>query len=122
VNSYVKPGDWILLGLSGLLVCALALHAWRSPAGDHVIVRAGGKVFAEISLARDGLIQVPGPLGQTSVELARHRVRIARDPGPRQFCVKQGWLSQAGQAALCLPNQVSVEINGASRIYDSLNY
>ena len=64
----------------------------------------------------------PGPLGQTSVEVARHRVRVLRDPGPRQLCVKQGWLSQAGQAALCLPNQVSVEITGASRIYDSLNY
>lgn len=122
MSTWVKPGDWALLGLFGVLVCALALHAWWSPAGDHVIVRAGGKVFAEISLARDGLIQVPGPLGQTSVEVARHRVRIAHDPGPRQLCVKQGWLSRAGQAALCLPNQVSVEITGATRIYDSLNY
>jgi hypothetical protein len=122
MSAYVKPGDWALLGLTSLLVCVLALHAWLAPRGDQVVVRAGGKVFAQLNLARDGLIQVPGPLGQTSVEVARHRVRIARDPGPRQLCVKQGWLSQAGQAALCLPNQVSVEITGASRIYDSLNY
>jgi len=122
MSAYVKPGDWALLGLTSLLVCVLALHVWMSPRGDQVVVRAGGKVFAEVNLDRDGLMQVPGPLGQTSVEVARHRVRIARDPGPRQLCVKQGWLSQAGQAALCLPNQVSVEITGASRIYDSLNY
>jgi hypothetical protein len=122
MSAYLKPGDWALLGLASLLVCALALHAWTGPGGDHVIVRAGGKIFAELNLARDGLVQVPGPLGQTRVEVARHRVRIASDPGPRQFCVKQGWLSQAGQAALCLPNQVSVEITGANRSYDSLNY
>ena len=121
-SAYLKAGDWALLGLASVLVCMLVLHAWLGPRGDHVVVRAGGKVFAEFNLARDGLIQVPGPLGQTSVEVARHRVRIVRDPGPRQLCVKQGWLSQAGQAALCLPNQVSVEITGASRSYDSLNY
>ncbi len=122
MSAYLKPGDWAVLGAASLMVCMLALHAWLRPRGDHVIVRAGGKVFAEFNLARDGLIKVPGPLGQTRVEVARHQVRIASDPSPRQLCVKQGWLSRAGQAALCLPNQVSVEIAGASRSYDSLNY
>jgi len=122
MSAYLKPGDWILLSVASLLVCMLALRMWMRPGGDHVIVRAGGKIFAEFNLAREGLIRVPGPLGQTRVEVAGHRVRIASDPGPRQLCVKQGWLSQAGQAALCLPNQVSVEITGASRSYDSLNY
>lgn len=122
MNAYFKTGDWVLFGSASVLVCALVVHAWLSPAGERAVVRSGGKVFAELNLARDGLLQVPGPLGTTLVEIARHRVRIARDPSPRQLCVRQGWLSQAGQAALCLPNQVSVEITGANRAYDSLNY
>lgn len=122
MKSHFKTGDWVLLGVASLLVGVLAIQAWMSPKGDHAIIRAGGKVFAELNLARDGLLKVPGPLGTTQVEIARQRIRVASDPGPRQLCVKQGWLNKAGQAALCLPNQVSVEITGASRSYDSLNY
>lgn len=122
MTDYLKPGDWALLALASALVCALVIRSWTSPGGERAVVRAGGKVFTELNLSRDGLLKVPGPLGLTRVEIARHQVRIASDPGPRQICVKQGWLSRVGQAALCLPNQVSVEIAGASQPYDSLNY
>ncbi|MDA0190732.1 MAG: NusG domain II-containing protein, partial [Proteobacteria bacterium] len=44
------------------------------------------------------------------------------DPGPRQYCVRQGWLSRPGQIAICAPNEVSVEVRGAKEAYDSLNY
>ncbi|MEQ1673721.1 MAG: NusG domain II-containing protein, partial [Candidatus Nitrotoga sp.] len=37
-------------------------------------------------------------------------------------CVQQGWLKQAGEIALCLPNQVSVELSNGKSSYDSLNY
>jgi hypothetical protein len=122
MNAYIKLGDWALLGIVSVLVCALAIHSWTSPGGERAVVRAGGKVFTELNLSRDGLLKVPGPLGLTRVEVVQHQVRIASDPSPRQICVKQGWLSRVGQAALCLPNQVSVEITGTSRPYDSLNY
>jgi hypothetical protein len=56
------------------------------------------------------------------VEVSKHRARIAADPSPRQHCVKQGWLERAGEIALCLPNQVSIEIAGGVKRYDSLNY
>jgi hypothetical protein len=36
--------------------------------------------------------------------------------------VRRGWLTQAGDVALCLPNQVSVEIRGRAAAYDSLGY
>jgi hypothetical protein len=74
------------------------------------------------NLTKDSTVNVPGPLGSTLVEISHHQIRVARDPGPRQICVKQGWFSRAGQAVLCLPNQVSVEIAGAAHLYDTLNY
>jgi len=36
--------------------------------------------------------------------------------------VRQGWLEQAGEVAVCLPNEVSVELAGSRKKYDSLNY
>jgi hypothetical protein len=47
---------------------------------------------------------------------------VAADPSPRQLCVKKGWLTLSGQAALCLPNQVSLEIRGRTPTYDTLGY
>ncbi|HNI72069.1 MAG TPA: NusG domain II-containing protein, partial [Accumulibacter sp.] len=44
------------------------------------------------------------------------------DPGPRQYCVRQGWLSRAGEIAICAANQISIEIRGAKQPYDSLAY
>ena len=103
-------------------VAALAVSAWSGGAGDTVVIRAAGKVVETATLARARTFAVPGPLGTTQVEIAPGRARVAADPSPRQLCVKQGWLSRAGEAALCLPNQVSVEIRGRDPAYDTLGY
>lgn len=122
MNEHLKPGDW-LVALGGLtLVASLFLMLWGHAAGTVLIIRSGGKVVAQSDLARNRNFEIKGPLGITVVSVVNRRVRIARDPSPRQYCVKQGWLSHAGEAALCLPNQVSVELAGAIKRYDSLSY
>jgi hypothetical protein len=118
----VKPGDW-LVAVAGLaLVAGLFLTLWSSEAGTRLIIRSGGKVVVESDLSKNRQFEIEGPLGTTRVTVENRRVRIARDPSPRQYCVKQGWLSHAGESALCLPNQVSVELAGAAKAYDSLSY
>lgn len=118
----IKSGDWAVLALGLLAVLALAAHYWMSPGGERLIIKRGGDVFLTASLAHAFSVNVPGPLGVTQVEVADHRARVRSDPGPRQLCVHQGWISHEGEAAICLPNQVSVEIVGRVRRYDSLNY
>jgi hypothetical protein len=103
-------------------VASLFSLLWGSGSGTAVIIRSGGKVVTETSLDRDRDFEIQGPLGTTLIQVENRRVRIARDPSPRQYCVKQGWLSQAGEAALCLPNQVAIELVGAIKHYDSLAY
>jgi hypothetical protein len=67
-------------------------------------------------------IEVPGPLGISMITIEKRKARITYDPSPRQYCVRQGWLQQAGEIAICLPNEVSVELTGSEKRYDSLNY
>lgn len=122
MRDVFKPGDWFTLLLGGAVVVALAMHFWGGAQGDTLLVRAKGKLVEEASLRTPRILTVTGPLGDTLIEIQPGRARIARDPSPRQLCVKQGWLSRAGEAALCLPNQVSVEIRGAVRAYDSIAY
>jgi len=118
----LRAGDvGVLLAGAGLVV-ALTLWAWGGGKGDTVIIRAAGRVIETTSLSQPHRLNVNGPLGITRIEIEPGRARIAADPSPRQLCVKQGWLTQSGQAALCLPNQVSLEIRGHSNAYDTLGY
>jgi hypothetical protein len=119
---HIKPGDWLTLLLGGTFVVVLTLKLWNGDLADKAIIRSGGKVFREVSLSRDQKIEVPGPLGVSIVSIRDRKARIASDPSPRQYCVRQGWLQQAGEIAICLPNQVSVELAGSRKKYDSLNY
>jgi len=120
--TLLRPGDFLLLTAGGFVVVGLALFSWGGGRGDTAIIRVAGQVVETSSLARARLVSVNGPLGMTQIEIQPGRARVASDPSPRQLCVKRGWLSQAGDAALCLPNQVSVEIRGRSAAYDTLGY
>lgn len=115
----IRPGDFLVLGAA---IAAIPWLAQNGGEADTVVIRAGGNVFATASLTRNQRLEVPGPLGISVVEIANGKVRVAEDPGPRQLCVHQGWLERAGESALCLPNQISIELTGPSRRYDSLNY
>ncbi len=120
--NLIKPGDWLVFTAALFLTAWLAATLWRGGAADKAIIRAGGKVFREVSLSRDQSIEVQGPLGVSTIAIHNRQARIASDPSPRQYCVRQGWLKQAGEIAVCLPNQVSVELAGSVKRYDSLNY
>jgi hypothetical protein len=119
---YLKPGDYLTL-LAGVLFSVwISLLVWSGGIADTALIRSGGKVFREVPLARDQQIEVPGPLGTSIITIEKRRARISSDPSPRQYCVRQGWLQRTGEIAVCLPNQVSVELTGGEKKYDSLNY
>jgi hypothetical protein len=122
LRHFIKLGDWLTLLFASAGVVVLTLTFWNGALAEKVVIRSGGKIFREVSLSQDQEIAVTGPLGISIIAIQKRRVRIASDPSPRQYCVRQGWLQQAGEVALCLPNQISVELVGSKKQYDSLSY
>ena len=117
-----RPGDWLIIVLSGLM-CAVAFPvSWNGGIADKAVIRREGEIFAVLDLSRNRQIDVPGPLGTTAIAVQKHRVRVISDPGTHQYCVRQGWLERTGEIAICAPNQVSIQIVGRQDPYDSLNY
>jgi len=113
----LRAGDALVLAS-----VAVALGMLWSRTGVHndgVVIRAGNAVFLATDLRLDRTVAVPGPLGETLVEIRAGQVRVLADPGPRQLCVRQGWLAP-GASAVCLPNRVIVERGHSG--YDSINY
>jgi len=121
-HSHIKPGDYLTLLGGVAFTIWVTVAVWSGGIADTALIRSGGKVFKEVPLSRDQQIEVPGPLGVSIVTIEKRRARISSDPSPRQYCVRQGWLQQAGEIAICLPNEVSVELTGGEKKYDSLNY
>lgn len=123
-KNFPRPltGDWLVMGIGCIVVAVLFATLCRNEPAGKLRIRAGDRVFATLSLDQQRTLQVPGPLGISTILIDRGRARVASDPGRHQYCVKQGWLSKAGQVAMCLPNQVSLELLGSEKSYDSLNY
>lgn len=122
LRSLIRPGDWLVVLLTAAAVAASFPLLYRGGPAEKAVVRAGGKVVAQLPLNGSHRLEVPGPLGLTRIEVEPGRARVAADPGPRQYCVKQGWLTRANAVALCAPNQVSLALVGADPAYDTLNY
>ena len=118
----IRPGDWLVM-LAGALATGTAIaHFWQGGPAERAVIRQAGAVFAEVDLRGRRQISVPGPLGDTLIAVEPGRVRVLSDPGPRQYCVRQGWLLRPGEIAIWAPNRVSVQIAGRTRVYDSLSY
>lgn len=116
------PGDWLVIVISLGLVIWLFQTFWQNAPATKLRIRSGNSIYATLSLNQIRSINIAGPLGVSRVLVDHGRARVASDPGPRQYCVRQGWLTHAGEVAMCLPNQVSIELLGAEKAYDSLSY
>ena len=120
--SLLRPGDWLVVLAGAALVGMSFPRFWQGGSADRAIVRQEGRVFAEVDLKKRQQLTVPGPLGSTLIDIEPGRARVTADPGPRQYCVRQGWLMRPGEIAICAPNRVSLQIAGRTRVYDSLSY
>jgi hypothetical protein len=118
----LRPGDWatILLGLASVVAAFPLL--WAGGKAERAVIRLDGRVVAEYPLTMPHRHAVQGPLGATLIEIAPGRARVLSDPGPRQYCVQQGWLTRPNAIAICAPNHVSLSLSGRDPSHDSINY
>lgn len=122
LKSLLRPGDVLVLlaGLTGWAILAASL--WQSGPAAEVQLRRDGVLVAAYPLNEDRTVRIEGALGTTVVRIESKRARVVSDPGPRQYCVKQGWLSRPGEMALCAPNHVSLSLTGGRPSYESMAY
>ncbi|MFZ9646056.1 MAG: NusG domain II-containing protein [Fluviibacter sp.] len=122
IQKLLKPGDALILlaGIAGWAVLTLSL--WQSGPAAQAQVRRDGVLVAAYPLSEDRTVSVVGPLGTTMIRIESGRARVVSDPGPRQYCVRQGWLTRPGEMALCAPNHISLTLTGGQATYESMAY
>lgn len=114
-NKALRGGDFILIALVLLLAAAVAAPYLLAPSRTlYCEVQQDGALVRRVRLAdgyRDSF-WIAG--GANLVEIDGRRVRIQQAGCTDQVCVRTGWLTRAGQAAVCLPNRVIVRLTGAA--------
>lgn len=122
LKRLLRPGDALILlaGVIGWLLLSISL--WQSGPAEQAQVRRDGVLVAAYPLNQNRTVTVEGALGATVIRIESGRARVVSDPGPRQYCVRQGWLSRPGEMALCAPNHVSLSLTGGMPAYESMAY
>jgi hypothetical protein len=110
----LKPFDFVSF-LAALIVIFLAFIPIYSNAGGQSAVKLKGEsgtwVFPQDA---EETLTVPGPLGDTVVEIRDRRARVLSSPCQNQTCVAAGAIHSHGQWIACLPNRVLVSVESGA--------
>ena len=119
-----KPliGDWLVIVASLIAIIFMFQQFWSMVPASKLKIRQGSKVLATYDLNQVRELKITGAMGESLISISQGKVRFKQSPCRNQYCVHQSWLSRAGQVAICLPNQISLQLMGAKSTYDSLNY
>jgi hypothetical protein len=120
----VKAGDWILIAI--ILSLSLFLFARQASVPctkGYVRVIQDSKQVREFRSDKDGIYNFPVKYGTMRIELKGGAVRVAEAECPQQLCVNSGWIRQAGQSIVCVPNRIIIELQGGPAIpYDGVTH
>lgn len=122
ITEPLRLGDKLLILFSVIVIIYLFNCLWTNEQAAKVQIRQGDKILGAYSLNQVRDIQVKGPIGINTISISNGRARFSKSPCHNQYCVHQGWLNRAGQASICLPNQISLELIGETKPYDSMSY
>ncbi|HUX11749.1 MAG TPA: NusG domain II-containing protein [Spirochaetia bacterium] len=78
---------------------------------SEVSIQANGQYYL-YPLDQDTEFSVSGPIGETTIQIRSHAVRVVSSPCRDKICIAAGWLSHSGQWTACLPNRVFVRVEG----------
>jgi hypothetical protein len=123
-SSFPKPlvGDYVAIVLCLFITATLFHFFWQTAPASVLRIRVGNQIYGEYSLMQHKTLTLNGRLGQATIAIQNGQVRFLHAPCSNQYCVHQGWLKKAGQVSICLPNQISLELMGKSKPFDTLNY
>jgi hypothetical protein len=122
LKSKLLLGDYLVIVVSAITVIFLSKTLWSNAPASQLMIRQADKIIGTYDLNQTRDLYLHGPLGESHISIAQGQVRFKQSPCTNQYCVHQGWLNRAGQVAICLPNQISLQLIGEDKPYDSLNY
>ena len=112
----IRPGDIIITLVVAAVAVVLLLSALPGSTDNLVaVITVNGEQAERIELSADMQPKVVNLEDVGVVITAKDgEVAFTYSDCPDQTCVHTGWLSKAGDIAVCIPNEVVVKIEGVS--------
>ena len=108
----LRPFDFAALFLALAAVGAVAVVYERGEEGDLVVAVEGARNAWLFPVDAEETVAVPGPLGDTVVNIDKGSAYVVSSPCANQLCVAQGKIHRPGSLVSCLPNRMAVTIRG----------
>lgn len=118
----IRRGDIVILLAGITLVIALGVNVYTRDAAHFLRVTQGDHSHADHPAWQQQRLVIPGPLGNTVIEIRDHRARIVESPCTQKLCRRAGWLDSSGDTTACVPNRVSIALLGDDRRFDAMNF
>ena len=106
-RDFIAIAVVLILSVAGFLVFGRSQKD-----GGAVRITSGGKVVGTYPLGSDKEIKIPFENGENTVVIKDGSVYMKSADCPDRHCVKQGKISKSGEAIICLPHKLTVEITG----------
>lgn len=115
--------DKFVVALAIGLLAGLYLLFWQptAPASYARLIDHQHQVTSH-SLHRDQKFGVVGKLGTSELQIKDGKIRFLTSPCTTKVCIHSGWLSHSGEVLACLPNGILVELIGADKRFDAINF
>ncbi len=111
----VAPLDFAAFGLALAVVALISIRVYAGPGGAPAVHLRGPRQEWIFPLDSERTLAVPGPLGDTVVQIRQGRVRVLSSPCPEKICLRSGDIARPGQWIACLPNRVFIDIQAGPR-------
>jgi hypothetical protein len=111
--SHLKALDWALIALSVAASLWALWWAGQRPGGRPTVILEAPQGRWLYPLDTSEVVRIPGLVGESILEIRAGKVRFLDSPCENKICVAHPPLSQNGDWAACLPNQVFARIEGA---------
>lgn len=119
-----RRNDALLIGAVLVLALALQLFFWLRPrtAATRARITVDGQLYADAPLSAQIFDISQAGSAINRVELYEGGARMQSANCGNQACVRQGDIRESGQAVVCLPHRVVVELYGGEARVDAVAY
>lgn len=119
-----KPADILILLAALLFTGWLYTNFWfdskHQGQADRLLIQYADNEPQEYSLSKAQIINIDGHIGSSLIEIKQGRARFIQSSCRNQLCVFHGWLSVTGDTTACLPNRISISLQGNRSEYDAI--
>lgn len=104
----MKKGDFLIVAV---VVIMLVSYLLTSEKGNSAAIYVDGELYKRVALSEDAEINVKSKYGENTVIIKNEKVSIIHSDCPGKDCEK-GEISDTSRSLVCLPNRLTVIIEG----------